>query len=238
LSAEPERPPPLAFRNTLREGLAIPKVLGNPLRRALTVEPFGNGRPVLVVPGMLTGDISTSFLRRSLAAAGFEAHGWRQGLNAGANPAKLEKLEKRLASIHSASGRKVVLIGWSLGGLYARVLAQRMPRETELVMTIASPFSSDRRANRAWRLYELINDHRVDAPPFAEDPATKPEVRTIAVWSAVDGVVAPECTMGREHEADHRVRVDAQHFALGSSARSISRIIGILREHLPDLGEF
>ena len=111
-----------------------------------------------------------------------------------------------------------MLIGWSLGGLYARVLAQRMPHETELVMTIASPFSGDRRANRAWRLYELINDHRVDAPPFAEDPATKPGVRTIAVWSAVDGVVAPECTMGREHEADHRVRVDAQHFALGPRA--------------------
>jgi len=107
-----------------------------------------------------------------------------------------------------------------------------MPEATELVMTVASPFSGDRRANRAWRLYELINDHTVDHPPFAEDPSSKPPARTIAVWSAVDGVVAPECTRGRDDEADYRVRVDAQHFALGSSGPSIARIIEILREHL------
>jgi pimeloyl-ACP methyl ester carboxylesterase len=225
-------PHPLAIRNTLREALAIPKVLGNPVRPSLATEPFGGGRPVLVLPGMLTGDLSTSYLRRSLGAAGFKTHGWSQGLNYGASPVKLQRLQARLAKIHRESGQKVVLIGWSLGGLYARVLAHRMPGETELVLTVGAPFSGDRRANRAWRLYELINDHTVDDPPFAEDPATKPGVPTIAIWSAIDGVVAPKCAMGLEHESDQRIRFDSQHFALGSSSRSIGRIIEVLREQL------
>jgi pimeloyl-ACP methyl ester carboxylesterase len=132
--------------------------------------------------------------------------GWGQGLNRGASRAKLVALEDRLAALHRQHGQKVVLIGWSLGGLYARVLGQRMPEAIELVMTVGSPFSGDRHANRAWRLYELINDHTVDNPPFAEDLATKPAATTIAVWSAVDGVVAPVCAMGSEEQADRRIR--------------------------------
>lgn len=224
-------PPPLTVGNSLRELLAIPRVVVNPLRRAVRSERFGDGRPVLVVPGLLTGDISTTFLRRSLAAAGFRAFGWEQGLNRGASRTKLQALESRVAALHREHGARVVLIGWSLGGLYARVLGQRMPEAVELVMTVGSPFSGDRHANRAWRLYELINDHTVDRPPFPEDPATKPAAPTIAVWSAIDGVVAPACAMGREDEADRRVRLDAQHFALGSSRRCVMRILEVLADH-------
>jgi len=225
-----EGPPPLTLANSLRELLAIPRVVVNPLRRAVRSERFGEGRPVLVIPGLLTGDISTVFLRRSLAAAGFRPFGWGLGVNRGASRTKLEALEDRLVTLHHQHGQKAVLIGWSLGGLYARILGQRIPEAVELVMTVGSPFSGDRHANRAWRLYELINDHTVDNPPFAEDPAVKPAATTIAVWSAVDGVVAPACAMGRESEADRRVRLDAQHFALGSSRRCVARILDILAE--------
>ena len=224
-------PPPLTVPNSLRELLAIPRVIVNPLRRAVRSERFGHGRPVLVIPGLLTGDISTVFLRRSLTAAGFRAFGWGLGLNRGASRSRLQALEARVAALHREHGQKVVLIGWSLGGLYARILGQRMPDAVELVMTVGSPFSGDRRANRAWRLYELINDHSVDDPPFSEDPATKPGVETIAVWSGVDGVVAPVCAMGNVGETDRRVRLDAQHFALGSSRRCVARIVEILAEN-------
>ena len=224
--------PPLTLGNSLREVVALPKLLVNPLRPPLSLGQVGNGRPVLVIPGLLTGDLSTTFLRRSLKAAGFDAHGWGQGLNTGASPKKLRASQERLARLHRRNGQKVTVIGWSLGGLYARLLAQRMPGEVDLCVTIASPFSGDRRANRAWRLYELINDHTVDKPPFPEDPAINPTVPTIAIWSAVDGVVSPESTRGGANESDYRIRVDGQHFALGSSKRCVKRIINILAEHL------
>ena len=218
------------MRNTLREGLAIPRVLFNPLRLARGGSDVGQGRPALVIPGLATGDISTTLMRRTLKARGFISEGWRQGLNTGANPGKLRVLEARLAELHRLHGRKVVLIGWSLGGMYARVLAHRVPEHVDMVVTVASPFSGDRRANVAWRLYEAINDHTVDNPPFAEQISAKPPVPTLAVWSAVDGIISSDCTRGRDDESDSQLRIDAQHFALGTSRRAIEAIIARIAE--------
>ena len=222
------KPPPL--RNTLKEALAVPRVLVNPLRRARGGKQVGKGRAVLVIPGLATGDISTVLLRRTLKARGFRPEGWKLGLNTGADPAKMKRLEARIAEMRRETGRKVVLIGWSLGGLYARVLGQRCADDLDLVVTVASPFSGDRHANVAWRFYEAINDHTVDDPPFGEDPAAKPPVPTIAVWSAVDGVISPECTRGRDGEVDYTLRIDASHFTLGTSRACIDKLIAKIAE--------
>lgn len=221
-------PPPL--RNTLREALAVPRVLVNPLRRARTGPQIGVGRAALVIPGLATGDISTTLLRRTLKSRGFEPEGWRLGLNTGADPAKVKKLEAKIATMHRATGKKVLLIGWSLGGLYARVLGHRCAEHLHMVVTVASPFSGDRHANRAWKLYEAINDHTVENPPFAEDVSVKPPVQTLAIWSAVDGVISPECTRGKEGETDHTLRIDAPHFTLGTSRSCIDKLLAKIAE--------
>ena len=211
--------------NTIKEGLAFPRVLVNPFRAPRKGAQFGEGRHALVVPGLMTGDISTTLLRRTLQSRGFKPQGWRQGINIGADAAKLKALESRIANLHQSSGKKVVLIGWSLGGLYARVLAHRIPQALDMVVSVASPFSGDPRANRAWKLYEAINDHGVENPPFTERLNEKPPVPTLAVWSAVDGVIAPECTRGEDAESDYQLRIDAQHFALGTSRACIDKIL-------------
>lgn len=205
-------------------------MLLNPLRLPRGGADVGHGRPALVIPGLATGDISTTLMRRSLRSRGFVPEGWRQGLNTGANPAKLLALEARLERLHHESGKKVMLIGWSLGGLYARVLAHRVPEHLDMVVTVASPFSGDRHANVAWKLYEAINDHTVDNPPFAEQVSAKPPVPTLAVWSAVDGVIAPECTRGQPDESDATLRVDTPHFALGTSRTAIEKILAKVAE--------
>lgn len=214
----------------MREGLAIPRVLLNPFRLPKRGQDIGKGRAAIVIPGLATGDVSTTLLRRTLKARGFEPEGWKRGLNTGADAAKLKALEARLAELHRQTGKKVVLIGWSLGGLYARVLAHRCPEDIDLVVTVASPFSGDRHANVAWKLYEAINDHTVDNPPFAEAISDKPPVPTLAVWSATDGIVAPDCSRGRDGETDYTLRIDASHFALGTSASAIEKILSKIAE--------
>ncbi|MWV27894.1 alpha/beta fold hydrolase [Aurantiacibacter rhizosphaerae] len=218
------------MRNTLREGLAIPRVLLNPFRLPKSGKAFGLGRAALVIPGLTTGDISTTLLRRTLRQRGFLPEGWRQGINIGADAAKLKKLETRIAQMRRETGKKVVLIGWSLGGLYARVLAHRCAEDVDMVVTVASPFSGDRHANRAWKLYEAINDHTVDNPPFPELVSAKPPVPTIAVWSATDGIVSPQSSRGKEGEADHTLRIDAPHFTLGTSSTCIDKILAKMAE--------
>jgi len=191
------------------------------------------GQPVLVMPGILSGDRATSLLRRSLDAAGYNAHGSKFRFVTGITPARLAHAEQRLAEIYERTGQKVVLLGWSLGGIYTRVLAQRHPEKVAMVVTLGSPFSGDRHANRAWRVYEALNDHTVDAPSLPDDPSQKPPVRTVAVWSPIDGVIAPECARGQDGECDCAIEVPTRHFAYGSSRKSINEIVRIIGEELP-----
>ncbi len=214
------------------EFLALPKIQIAPLRAPVIVPPFGRGCPAIVIPGLLSNDRSTALLRSSLEAAGFVTEGWGQGLNTGARPDEIARLEAQLVDLAARSGQPVVLIGWSLGGLFARVLAQRHPEACRLVVTLGSPFSGDRRANNAWRIYEVLNDHTVDAPPFSEDPGIKPPVRTIAVWSRRDGIVAPHCAEGDEGQSDARIEVPYKHFEMASARGAVRMVLDLLRSEL------
>lgn len=221
-------PPPLAL--WLRELPHILPIVFSPLRRveAGGTPPSGAGQPVMVLPGILSSDTSTSLLRRTLDAAGYRAHASQLGFITGITPHSLAAAEHRLLGLYTSEGRKIVLLGWSLGGIYARVLAQRHPEAVALVMTLGTPFSGDRRANNAWRLYEALNDHAVDAPPLPDDPSTKPPVPTIALWSRRDGVIAPAAARGLPGERDADVEVPFRHFEMGAGRAAIGRIVAEL----------
>lgn len=225
-------PPPLSL--WLRElPYALP-IIVSPLRRVRSVSGAapGAGQPVLVFPGILSSDNSTALLRRTLDHAGYLSYASQLGFVTGITPETFAKAEARLDALAEFEGRKLVLLGWSLGGIYARVLAQRHPDKVEMVMTLGTPFSGDRRANNAWRVYEALNDHKVDAPPLPDDPAIKPPVPTIALWSRNDGVIAPAAARGLPHERDVEVEVPFRHFAMGSSRASIDLIVSELGQRL------
>lgn len=221
--------PPL--RLFLREIARLPLIAAAPLRRARARPHKGaDGAPVIVIPGLLSADATTSFLRRSLDAAGYTSYPSMLGFVTGISSDDLAQLEQRLFNVSGETGRKVSLIGWSLGGFYARVLAQRHPELVELVMTLGTPFSGSRRANNAWRLYNLINDHSVDEPRVADDPAEKPAVPTIAIWSPNDGVVSPAGSRGQGHERDEAVEVTSGHFAMATGRGGIAEVLAVLEQ--------
>lgn len=218
-------PPPLSL--WLRELEHIPPILLSPWRKpqAVAGAQDGAGQPVLVFPGILSSDATTALLRRTLDQAGYRAYPSQLGFVTGITPATFASALARLAEVAEAEQRRLVLIGWSLGGIYARVLAQRHPDLVELVMTLGTPFSGDRRANNAWRLYEALNDHKVDASPLPDDPSVKPPVPTIALWSRADGVVAPAAARGLPHERDAEIEVPFRHFAMASARPAIDRVV-------------
>lgn len=198
--------------------------------------PQGAGQPVVVYPGYLTGDLSSLRLRRSLKAAGYAAYGWQLGQNRGARADLLDRLAHTLAQVVRRHGQPAVLIGWSLGGIYAREVAKRHPELVRLVITLGSPFSGNLRANNAWRLYEFLNDHPVDNPPLEIEITAKPPVRTIAVWSPIDGIVAPASARGREGESDRQVEVRLRHLSLARQREGIALIGRLLDEELRPAG--
>lgn len=192
----------------------------------------GQKIPVIVFPGLLTGDPSTRRLRRSLDAAKFISYGWQHGINRGLVPGLMDDCLAHFDAIFAKHAQPAILIGWSLGGLYARELAKLRPDKVRLVMTLCSPFSGDRRANNAWRTYELFAGHAIDALPYDFKLSEKPPMRTIAVWSPIDGMVAPACERGLPMEADRAVMIRARHMAIGSATHAIRTIIEVLGEEL------
>ena len=178
----------------------------------------GDGHSVLVLPGLAAGDASTFILRRFLRSRGFDARGWGQGINLGLRHGVIERLHDTLREMYAESGRKVSLIGWSLGGLYARELAKVAPEMVRLVISMGSPFTGHPRETNAWRIYEFASGHKID--PHSHDlhfPLRfAPPVPTTSIWSRSDGVVSWHCCYeSRSHHAENIV-VEASHLGLGA----------------------
>lgn len=181
-----------------------------------------DGAPALVIPGFIAGDRTTMELRRALAEAGYRVHPWRLGWNMGARADTIARLQHSLDLV--GDDRPVLLVGWSLGGVFARELARATPRRVRAVVTLGSPFSGDARLNNVWRLYERIAGHRVDQPPVARIFA-KPPVPTLAIWSRRDGIIAPTAARGLDGERDAAVEVSSTHMGFGVSRRATRQVV-------------
>ena len=181
-----------------------------------------DGQPVLVIPGFLCSDQTTFSLRRELARQGFRVHGWKQGWNLGAREDTLERLRERIESL--GHDRKLVIVGWSLGGLFAREYARYHPDQVRAVITLGSPFSGDPRQNNVWQLYERVAKHSVLDPPIPR-VTDKPPVPHLAMWSRRDGLIAPRAARGLDHERDEEVELDCHHMAFAISPDAAKQVV-------------
>jgi pimeloyl-ACP methyl ester carboxylesterase len=201
-----------------------------------STRPLGpaDGPPALVIPGFVAHDRATLALRKALASEGWRVHGWEMGVNWGARAHTVAQLKRRIDAI--SDDEKVLVVGWSLGGLFARELARAFPERVRAVVTLGSPFSGDPKQNNVWRLYEQIARHKVDQPPIPR-VTEKPPVPSLALWSRKDGLIAPRSARGLEHERDKAVELDCTHMAFGVSARAardVMREIGMFLKERED----
>ena len=187
-----------------------------------------DGPKVMVIPGFVANDRTTLGLQRALAAAGYRVIGWGMGLNTGVKPDTRERIAERIEAF--GGGGKVILVGWSLGGIFAREIAKLRPELVEKVITLGSPFSGDMRANNVWRLYEWVAGHPVDNPPIETDLAEKPPVPTLALWSRRDGIVSIRSARGLEGESDRQIELRCSHMGFGVSGRAYPDIIAAMRD--------
>ncbi|MFL6829023.1 MAG: esterase/lipase family protein [Sphingomicrobium sp.] len=211
-----DRPPRLGLR--LGEAAWLLPRMWRAFGSAKALGP-ADGPPALVIPGFVAHDRTTEPLRKALADAGWRAHGWNMGLNLGVRADTVARLEQRLEAI--GSREPILVVGWSLGGLFARELARAIPKRVRAVVTLGSPFSGDPKQNNVWRLYQLVARHKVDDPPIPRI-TDKPPVPTLALWSRKDGLIAPRSARGLEHERDKEVELACTHMAFGIS-RSAAR---------------
>lgn len=165
----------------------------------------GDGHAVLVLPGYLASDRSTRPLRSLLRSKKYGAEGWDLGRNQGFGEALREKLTQRLVAAHTSSGEKVSLVGWSLGGVYARELARTHPQLVRRIVTLGSPI----------RLFSEWVDL---------------EVPSTAIYSATDGIVSPESCLEGEGEFAENIRVPGSHCGLGHNPWAVWAILDRLAQ--------
>jgi len=184
---------------------------------------------VLVIPGFLCSDQTTFSLRRELAREGFRVHGWKNGWNTGAKPDTLDRIKDRIDAL--GHDRPIVIVGWSLGGLFGREYARYHPEQVKAVITLGSPFSGDPRQNNVWKLYERVAKHSVDEPPIPRI-TDKPPVPHLAIWSRRDGLIAPRAARGLDHERDEAVELECHHMAFGISPHAAREVVREVKKFL------
>jgi pimeloyl-ACP methyl ester carboxylesterase len=218
-------PPPLRLF-ALEQARALRELAGIGERRTVLEQAArGDGHAVLVLPGLLAGDFSTAPLRRFLRELGYGARGWKLGLNRGPTAALREGLEARLLHLLRRSGRRVSLVGWSLGGIYARELARAHPEAVRLVITLASPFR-DISASHAARLVPIRPGGRslAEAHDLRAHLRRPIPVPSTSIYSRSDGIVHWQGCLEEEGPERENVEVSCSHTGMGFHGRVLAVI--------------
>ena len=194
-----------------------------PMMRAL---PHGDGHGVLVLPGFMAGDASTRPLRSLLRDLGYDARGWNLGRNVRVDNARVEAMMTCLDTLHEDTGRPVSIVGWSLGGVFARELAKKAPEKVRQVISLGSPISDDRNHTNARRLFEWLNGSEPE--PMKEGNfralAEAPPVPTTSILTKTDGVVHWRGSVQADGEDNENIEVIASHCGLGVNPAAVYAI--------------
>jgi pimeloyl-ACP methyl ester carboxylesterase len=202
--------------------------------------PRGDGHPVLALPGFLASDLSMAPLRRYLGRLGYDTYAWQMGRNTGGVSRMRGALRDRLATIHAATGRKVTIIGWSLGGIYARDLALQAPDLVRYVVTLGSPFAGDVRATNATRLYETLSGEVVDDnSELRKAIAGDLPVPATSIFSRTDGIVNWRTCLLRPSDTAENIEVYlASHIGLGVNSAALWAIADRLAQTEGEFSQF
>ncbi len=192
-----------------------------PAQPSLASVPKGDGRKVIVLPGIMTGDFTTTRLVTWLRELGYDAQGWGPGVNWGPATAALARVDALVEAAYKQSGRKVSLVGRSLGGLYAREYAKRHPEHIDRVITLGSPIHLP--VKTPLSPFEAVLAHFYD-PSITErvdDIATNPPVPLTAVYSKSDGIVPWQACLVDEGPLAENLEIDSAHTVMGENERAM-----------------
>src|ERR1700681_4504041 len=238
--AEPRLRPPSLFL-MLAEARSLLEFNSSLLLSPLLMRaPKGDGHPVLALPGFLASDLSMAPMRRYLKELGYDTYAWRMGRNFGGVSSMRGALRDRLTEIHESTGRKVSIVGWSLGGVYARDLALQMPHMVRSVITLGSPFAGDVRATNATRLYEALSGETVeDNSDLTRAIAGDLPVPATSIYSRTDGIVNWRTSLLRPSDTAENIEVHlASHIGLGVNAAALWAVADRLAQAEGEFSQF
>jgi pimeloyl-ACP methyl ester carboxylesterase len=193
--------------------------------------PPGDGHPVMVLPGLMADDRSTWPLRRFLEGLGYAVYPWDNGTNRGPQRGLEKRLSKRLERLQDEHASPVSLVGWSLGGLFARAMAFRSPDSVRSVVTLGSPLSGDANATNARRVFEWASGRSASDPALRRMLGGHPPVPVTSILSKTDGVVHWRASLAPRSERAESIEVPASHLGMGVNPIVLWAIADRLAQH-------
>jgi pimeloyl-ACP methyl ester carboxylesterase len=196
------------------------------LDELLAAAPRGDGHAVLLLPASLQADPYTACVRQLLAALGYAPYGWELGVNLGPTAHLLRGALNRLAELSQLHG-PVSVVGFSMGGLFARWLAQREPAQVRRVITVCSPFSDPARSlfvplDRVLHLWP-----GVDLRSLAEEVGRPLTVPGSFLFTRDDGVVAWEHCCDQSPGAEN-IEITGPHVLIAQNPETLRIVAEVL----------
>lgn len=195
--------------------------------------PQGDGHPVFIFPGFMVGDLSTLPMRNLFQAKGYQVFPWKLGPNLGYHDHVLETLIEKAKAVFAETNQPISVIGWSLGGLYARELARAHPEWIRQVITLGTPFARSLKASSIRSFYEYVSGNSADKvdPALFATIQVPPPVPTTAIYTKADGIVAWQTTMEQqESETVQNIEVSGSHCGLGHNLEVLEILLDRLAQ--------
>ena len=187
--------------------------------------PRGDGHPVLVLPGFVASDASTLPIRWFLRRLGYRSYGWALGPNFGPTDRVLDGIAARIGMILDRHDQPLSIIGWSLGGLYAREFARLAPDDVRSVITLGSPFQMESpNETNASKVHEIMRSRYSDSvelprlPDWTRDPMPVPAT---AIFSRTDGIVSWDDCIDTPTDSTENIEVYGSHCGLGHNPSAL-----------------
>jgi pimeloyl-ACP methyl ester carboxylesterase len=197
--------------------------------------PLGDGHPVLLLPGFLAEERSLVALKVYLTSKGYEVQTWGLGRNVGFHSKYVKALEQTIRHMHFKSGRKISLVGWSLGGVFALVGAHYAQECIRSIITLGSPVSVDAEGSQTSPLVKML--YRLVAHPMgtsAHDMQARarelrrgnlPPLPISCLYSLGDGVVPPQqATINGDPALHENIRVAGSHVGMGFNGMVLATV--------------
>lgn len=216
------------LKYSLLEGRALLEIATLPyFLPLLQASPRGDGHPVLLVPGFTATDATMNGLRVFLRSRGYSVEHWGFGQNTGFKLKFSQALEQKVRHMHHRHKKKVSLVGWSLGGVYAYYAAHSAPECVRTVISLGSPLRFTEGDVKVPMLVQAL--YRYFAHPMgpvahlanvrAKVLKSPPPVPSTCVYSDTDGVVTPGNARIESTDAEHEnIWVPGSHCGLGFNA--------------------
>lgn len=197
---------------------------------------WGNNKPTLFIPGFGASNTSTYIIRKILNNKNHNIIKWELNKNTGFNENIIENTLIQVKEIAHYYQQPINLIGQSVGGCFARSIANTIPEYVNNVITLASPINDIKMVNpHSLKQYDttagLINAAIIHHSEHIDTFFPNPPLPVTSIFSKMDNIVHWSQSIIKENKLSENIEVDTTHFGMMANLEIIEILSNRLNQY-------